>query len=292
MAGILSYAGTDLLVTLGTGVEMTDGVRSLPPVRGKNLLIPYQRGMRPTKKFYGERTVVLQGEVLASSAIAFDSFMDKLKALFPIETGEQKLERTWADASKRYLMAEVRNLLVPEQAIMAPAAARWSAELVASDPTWYGSALQSGRGGAGWTLNSGVVLNDGAHWVGPQAGALFGITLTRQVSNVLVPNDGNTWNRKAVFTLTGATLNPKITNLTNGQSVQVLGSTIAGQAVIIDCGLQRAQLLGLVPPGFIVLGAAQMDWLHLEAGDNILQIDLGVAAPSVAFQASFSPAYL
>lgn len=279
--GILFYAGVDLLATLGTGVEMADGLRSLPRVRGKDLLIPFQHGQRATRKYYDERTVVLQGEILASTAIGFDSFIDRLKALFPIESGEQKLERVWADGSRRYLMAEVRNLLVPEQAATAPLAAKWSLELVASDPFWYASALEASVPRTGWFLNSGVMLDDGGHWLDTTAVG-FAQTLTGSPVNIEASNSGNYYNRKPIFNLTGSVTNLKITNLRNGYSFQIAGTFAS---MVIDCGAQTVNGAN----ASVTLGPGQTDWMRLEAGDNTLTI---VGASGAAYSAQYSPVFL
>src|SRR5579859_5377870 len=250
---VYSYAGVDLS-TLGTYMEVVEGVDSAPPVRAQsgddNLVIPFQHGRRWIQKYYDERPIVLKGNIFsqAGSRTDYEAKVDALKQLFAIGAGEQQLVVT-RDSQIRYIMAEVRNTLgLQRTADWVGLGGQFSIELVASDPLWYGSALQSGRGGSAWTLDSGVLLDDGAHWFGPQTGALFAVTLTQQVTNIYSPNDGTAVNRKPVFTLTGAMTNPKITNLTNGYSVQLLGSCPAGSVVVIDCGLQRAQMIGLMPP--------------------------------------------
>lgn len=315
--GIIKYAGVDLLAMLGVGFEVADGMKTAPPVRGANLGIPYQHGRRATAKKYDERHIVLNGELLAATSVSFDSLADQLKALFPIESGEQRLEMQWPDGSWRYVMAEVRNVLMPVEGGLAPLAAKCSIELVASDPFWYGSVLECATARLPWYLDGGSVgpqmqgllgltlldgvnqytptlvnLDDGAHWL-DQTAPFFVQTLTASPQNVEATNSGDYPTRRAVFTLNGQMVNPKLRNLRNEMSVQVNGSYGAGSPLVIDCGAQQATIAGQpVLPSLIALGAGQTDWMRLEAGENTIQVTPGVSSPSVAYQASYSPAYL
>jgi Phage tail protein len=297
MTEVVKYAGVDLR-SFGLFMNVADGVDSPPPVRGKNLLIPYQHGQRPTTKYYDERIILLVGEMHSLVSRAdLQAKLDTLKALFPIGSGEQKLEIQRADGSYRYAMAEIRNTMGLQRLIWPIRSVPYSIELVASDPLWYNDVLQApdNFGAGAWTLDSGVLLDDGAHWLGPALGALFAISLAQQATVIAHRNSGTAPNRQPVFTLTGQMGAPKITNATNGLSIQVLhfyGPTDR-QVLVIDCGKRVVTLNGIViPSNEIVLGTGQTDWMRLDPGDNNLNVDLGVATPTVAYQASFAPAYL
>lgn len=293
MTEVFRYAGTDLR-SEGLYMSAADGVVSSPPVRGANIVIPYQQGTRWVQKFYGERSIVLTGEIgsLASRAELY-TFLDRLKALFPIGAGEQKLEVQRPDGSFRYAMAEVRNTMGLQWLVFPTRSAPYSIELVASDPFWYGSALEASIGRTAWTLDSGVFLDDGAHWL-DTTGVYFAQTLTTPISNVEASNGGNYYTRKPVFILTGAMVSFRAANLRNGYVVFVGISTGPSDTLVVDCGAQTVTLNGVPQPANLVsLGAGQTDWMHLEVGENTLQINLGaVAGPSVAYQAQYSPAYL
>jgi hypothetical protein len=145
------------------------------------------------------------------------------------------------------------------------------------------------------TIGAPVNLDDGAHWLDQPIAALFAITLTQKATVLSCKNAGTAFNRKPVFTLTGAMVNPTLTNLTNGLSIQVLVTVLPGQVLTIDCGKMLATLSGAgpLPASAIVLGSSQTDWMRLESGGNSLNVDVGVSgSPSVAYQASFAPAYL
>ena len=292
--GTIRFAGVDFS-SLGAGYVTLDGVKATPPVRGSNILIPYQTGSRWVKKYYDERTVVIQGIVKATTETALDTAIDSLKALFPINSGEQLLEVQQADTTWRYIMAEARNWIIQVDIANVARAAKWSLELVASDPLWYADvlALPANLGAVAWTFDSGVMFDAGAHWFGPALGALFALTLTSQVTVIATPNNGTTYTRKPVFTLSGAMTNPRITNTRNGYSVQLLGIYPTGSVLVLDCGLQRAMLGGgIYPNSSIALGAGQTDWMRLESGANDLIVDVGLAASSVAYKVSYFPTYL
>lgn len=290
--GIFRYAGIDLS-TLGAAPSMADGVKGAPPVRGKNLLIPYQHGQRWAQKFYDERPLVIQGLITGVSGIALDAAADNLKKLFPIGAGEQKLEVQQADLSLRYVMAEVRNSLIQMEVVKGTKAVKWSLELVASDPIWYGSALEAASGRfATWTLDSGVLLDDGTRWLDTTA-AYFAQTVSSSPANVEATNSGTIFTRKPILYLRGAMVNPLIFNLRNNYSLQLMLTTAGTDQLVVDCGAQTVTKNGILqPPNVAVLGPGQVDWMHLEPGDNTLKITPGAVPPSVAYQALYSPAYL
>jgi Phage tail protein len=281
---VFRYAGVDL-ASLGVSTMQSDGLKGAPPVRGKNLLIPYSDGQRRTRKYYDERTIVLQGYISAVSATALDIAFDALLGLFPIASGEQLLEVQQANGTFRYVMAEVRNHLIPMAAATGAKAAKWSIELVASDPIWCGSDLENALGRGAWTLDAGIYLDDGAHWLDSSA-AFFATTLTGQVTKLEASNGGGYFARRPIFTLVGPFNGLTITNLRNGYSLKLNG---AGTRATIDCGLGAVNTDAANP--IPTLGAGQMDWMHLEAGENTLRVDLGVYSMPVTYQAQYSPAF-
>jgi len=299
---VTKYAGVDLS-TLGVECEVLEGVESSPPIRGSgntmNLVIPYQHGQRWVPKYYDERPIVLKGLMIPTAAGNFMYSTDALRQLFPIGAGEQKLEVSRPDGSTRYIMAEVRNTLgIARDASLSPAASKFSIELAASDPFWYGdlNAAPPNLGAGAWTFDSGVNFDDGAHWFDSPGSALFAQTLGQQATVVGVRNAGVAATRKAVISLSATSMaNPKITNLTNGYSVQMVNTGQSERfiaSVVFDCGLQKVTMNGIpVPTSLIVLGSGQTDWLRLEPGDNALLIDLGLPGGGT-FQVTFNAAYL
>jgi hypothetical protein len=286
---VYSYAGVNLS-TLGVNMQVVEGVDSAPPVRGKNLLIPYQTGTRWVPKYYDERHVVLAGLVGPTSRAGYVTAVDQLKALFPILAGERPL-LVQRESDLRYINAEVRNTLgLRRDNKWNGFASPFSIELVASDPIWYGSALEASTPRLAWTLDSGVFLDDGAHWL-DQTSQYFALTIVGSAV-VEASNAGDTYNRKPIFTLAGAMATPKIINLRNGMTLG-LNINPGGNAVtVVDCGAQTVTINGQPqPPNVVTLGPGQTDWMHLEPGDNALNLLLGVIAP-VAYQAQYSPAYL
>lgn len=278
---VFRYAGVDLR-SMGLYMSLVDGMLSTPPVRGSNVLVPYSHGQRWVPKYYDQRHIVLAGEMISvASRIDLQNQVDKLKALFPIGAGEQKLEIQRADGSFRYVMAEVLNTMGLQWQIFPTRSSAYSIELIASDPFWYGSVLEAGVARAAWTFDSGVSFDDGGHWFDTTA-VSFAQTLSGSPVNVEATNSGDYYNRKPVFTLNGVLANPKIVNLRNGFSLQV---TSAVSPMVIDCGAQLVNGNNAI----VTLGAGQTDWMHLESGENTLTI---TGAAGAAYQAVYSPTYL
>lgn len=290
----IRYAGIDLR-TLGFYAQMVEGYASAPPVRGRNLPIPYQHGQRWTEKYYDERSIVLTGEMFSTlidrggARSALYSNLDTLKALFAIEAGEQRLEIQRQDGSYRYIMAEVRNTLGLE---WRPGNrwTRFSVELVASDPFWKSGTASSGPALSAWTLDNGVSLDDGTHWLNQTIAARWSQTLTQQLTAVGARNTGTAPQAAPIFTLTGAMTSPKIAHPDNGTGIRVGVATVEGAVVIIDCGQRTATVNG-IPVEASVLVADASQWLQLDPGYNTLLVDLGQVS-SVAYLADYFPSYL
>lgn len=292
-AEVRKYAGVDLR-SLGVYADVNEGVASAPAVRGANLLLPYSTGKRWAQKYFDERSVVLTGTMLSTVSRAdFQSKLDSLKSLFPIGAGEQKLEVQRQDGTYRYLMAEVRNTLGLQDLIWPTKSSPFSIEMVASDPIWYGSALEASSARQPWNLgDAGVLLGDGIHFLGITAAA-FARILTSSPVSVPATNSGTYFTRKPVFYLTGSMVNPSIVNTRNGYSVAITVTTGPADVLVIDCSAQTVTKNGgQVAPSLITLGAGQVDWMHLEAGSNVLTVTLGVGGPRVNYSALYSPAYL
>jgi Phage tail protein len=290
-AEAVRYAGQDLK-SLGLYAEVNDGIASSPPVRGSNIVIPYQSGQRWVQKFYDERIVVLTGEMFSTVSRAdFYNKLDQLKALFPLGAGEQKLEVQRQDGGFRYIMAEVRNTLGFQHLVWPPKSSAFSIELVASDPLWYSSALEANQSRQAWALDSGISFDDGAHWFDQTNQAFLQVT-TGDPTTVEASNSGTAPVRKVVLSLAGTMVNPKIVNLRNGLSLQVNKSFQWFETLLIDCGAQALSLDGggPYPLGILSLGAGQTDWMRLEPGENSLVLTLG--GWPVTYQAFYSAAYL
>src|SRR6266581_9629922 len=278
---VFRYAGVDLRA-MGLYMSLADGMLSAPPLRGSNVLIPYQPGTRWVQKYYDQRHIVLAGELISvKDRIDFQAKIDSLKALFPIGAGEQKLEIQRADGSYRYVMAEVINTMGLQWLIFPTRSSGYSIELVASDPIWYGSGLEAGTARSGWFLDSGILLDDGAHWF-DTTGISFSQVLNASPVNVEASNSGNYYTRKPICTFNGTTANLQILNLRNGYSLQVSGTS---PWLVIDCGAQMIN----GSSGSVTLGSGQTDWMRLEAGENTLTI---TGALHASYLAQYSPAYL
>jgi hypothetical protein len=291
---VLKYAGTDLR-TVGLYLLSAEGIAGAPPVRGGNILIPYQTGQRWTNKFYDERHIVLNGDLgSVVSRAALQTKLDQLKALFPIAAGEQKLEVQRADGTYRYCMCEVRNHLGLQHVLFPTRWTPFSIELIASDPYWYSSALEGSQARPPWALDTGVLFDDGAYWF-DQTSQSFAQLLSGPTVWVEASNAGSAPVRKIVLTLSGPMISPKITNMRNGLSLQLLRTFVQTDVVVIDCGTQQITLNSAIFPsgGVVALGGAgnQSDWLRLEPGENTLKIELGTSVP-VNYQALYSAAYL
>lgn len=236
---------------------------------------------------------MLAGDLFSlSTRTDFQNKLDLLKDLFSIDTGEQKLEVQYADGSFRYVMAEVRNTMGLQWQTFPTRSTAYSIELVASDPFWYGSALEATQSRTAWYFDSGIAFDDGTHWFDTTTQS-FKQRVTFSPINIEATNSGDVYTRKPAFTFEGYVVNPTLTNLRNGYSLQIIKTTAALDTMVIDCGAQQVTINGQAQPlSAVVPGNGQVDWMRLEAGENTLVVNLGVAAPWVLYSAQYSPAYL
>jgi len=189
-------------------------------------------------------------------------------------------------------MAEPISVMTPGDSKTARGG-RFSIEFVASDPLWYGSVLEASVSRPAWTLDSGVLLDDGAHWL-DQTSQAFAQILAG-TTYVEACNAGTAAVRNAILSLAGRISFPLITNLRNGTSIYVARNFANNESMTIDCGARTIAINGVLtsPTGLVILGAGQTDWLRLEPGENSLWIQLGYAAGlTVAYSALYSPGYL
>jgi hypothetical protein len=113
----ISYDGVSL-TDEASGIMLQPPVdMGTPPIRGEDVVVPFRHGAVSVPKFYGPRSVVLNGFVFVDPGQGQGrevlwARMDALKRLLSIASqGPRKLSFGWPDGTNRYLLAEVKNTL-------------------------------------------------------------------------------------------------------------------------------------------------------------------------------------
>jgi hypothetical protein len=217
-----SYRIDDL--TANRVLEAIGGM-GMPPVKNLKTVAPQQHG----ETFRGFRlkprvinlAYVVKG---ASEAALYNDHQTWLAAMKPFDTAA-KFRREMADGSQYEIDVRYNSgLLLDTKDRIGVAAERYGVQLIAFDPVWRKLPLQSKTFTVtGFDLVLPFVL--------PQTlpSSLLNITDTVTLAG--------TWRAYPVITLTGPMTNPKVTNLTTNQKIEIsVGGVVIGlgETVTID----------------------------------------------------------
>lgn len=211
-----------------------------PPVRGDNVTIPFRHGSISTQKYYGERTIVIQGYVWGDNRTVLWSRIDRLKQAFMVLTGPKKLEVRWPDGTTRYLRAEVRNTMGFQgtHRTFSP----FSVELSCPDPFWRDdSAAQE----APYIIGVDPVLYIGdPEFLIADYDSTYDVVLTAPHETFAINNPGIIPLEDSKFTLTTTHPLTSITvkNLHSGSQFKITTDIPAGAIVTVDSALYQATM--------------------------------------------------
>ena len=258
------------LQTFAYGIKAITEGHGLPPIRGKNTVIPFRHGSKAYTKYYGERHFSLAmyvvgadpaGLVPASSSALVDLYanLDTLRQVFGRRDSLLSIERVLPDGTTRTAEVEVVGLMDFDN--VRGATARFVVEMMMPDPFWEGPSETTSL--AAWTSTP---------------------------DSFTVTNDGNFDVNKMVITVNDECQNPKIVLAGTSIYVEVLVTMAAADVLVIDTENFTAEL-----NGSSVLGSlnhqGDPSFFKLVPGDNTLTVTSGIA-PTADIDVTFQPVYL
>jgi hypothetical protein len=235
----ITYDGVSL-TDEGSGIMLNPPAdMGTPPIRGEDVVVPFRHGAVPVPKFYGPRSVVLNGFVWGPDRATLWARMDALKKLLSIASlGPRKLSFGWPDGTNRYLLAEAKNALglSGEHTTFSPV----SIEFTCADPFFRDDAAAQEPP---LKLNDPrhLKLND-PHFFIADADSSYDepIVDTGDVA-LAVPNPGVVPIEDMIIRLAvhQAVTNVAIRCPAAGTSLNLAGALAAGDTVVIDCRTWR-----------------------------------------------------
>lgn len=121
--------------------EITEGLDSLPEMRGEDQVIPFRSGRLAAPRLADRRPVVVTGWIAgpagSSAAVIYRGYLDSLKSRLDPTGPPGILVATLEDGSKRWISAVPRNLIGGDA--LGSDFRAFSIEWEALDPYWYSS---------------------------------------------------------------------------------------------------------------------------------------------------------
>ena len=245
------------------------GLADLPGVRTADRTILRRHGLHAGDDFMGGKSVTLTLEVEAATDAALASRVAELSAAFQVGDEQAMVFQVpgVAGGGKRILYARPR-------AISAPIGLDWlyrlpviQVRLDASDPRLYAFTEDSETDtlpttGGGMEFDETPPITFGA----VSTGGLFTCT------------NAGTFTTWPVIKLTGPVTDPRVTNVTTGQTLELDLTVDAADHVVIDTGA-RTILLNGTASRYSSLTAGS-DWWGLGPGDNELRYEASTTTAS------------
>lgn len=232
------------------GLDAWDG----PPTSGSLPQRSGDHGGWPGPQFYAARPMTLRASIDAPTQALRDAARARLRAAVPVSElavlrhDEPTPKQAYVRRSGS-LVEDCPNLVSCDVAI----------GLVAPDPRWYGTDLQSASVPAVDTVGGGGVT--------PPAVPPLVFPDLAPGGSVAVTNAGNVETRPTV-TVTGAISAPTVTHLGTSSQISFPSVTLAaGDALVLDLDLRQARQNGAFRPAAPLSG-----WWVLEPGDATIQL--------------------
>lgn len=232
----ITYNGLSLTDDAGGIMLQPPSDLGTPPIRGNNLVVPFRHGAVWTPKYYGERTIVLNGFVSAPDRPTLWARLDRLKQACSIadQQGPQKLTFAWPDGTTRYLWAEPHNTLGLSGAHLTFTPV--SLEFICADPFWHDDAAAQ-EPVYNLATRPPLQLGDPRLILG-SFDSVYEDNLVGPAVVLPVPNGGITLvdDAQVRFTLKVGVTSITIQNSLAATTCTLTGPFLAGQQLLLDCG--------------------------------------------------------
>jgi hypothetical protein len=259
MGDTWSFGGLDF-ATLGVKTTKIIGAGAIPPLRGKNVPLASLPGELWTPHQPGARRVALAltlADTLIGDEAATRALLQEMAGVFARPGLQNLVQHRWDGVD---VTAQAQAVDFPPDDVSSVGLVFVGvADFELPDPYFYGDDV---------VLAATAIPASGTH--------------------VAITNPGDVRGHRIVFTLAGPFANPRITNNTNGNWLEVDVNTAAGQELVVDVGAFTAFNNGLTAIGSVRKNS--VPWLFLEPGVNDLEVTGTAVGGTLA--ATFRPPHL
>lgn len=205
---------------------------------------------------YDAKTFTLHGRVGGQGTTwqDFDALVDQLERLFALE-GRHTLVTTRASGQQRQVAFTAISAVTLDAIGLIPSA-KWSVDVRAADPRWYGTALKSATFDPSGTPPAGLSLP-----------LVFPLDLSGPGFNVVTLVNAGNASTPPTYTFVGPWSNPWIRNDTTGVSLYSRGVVLAaGEELVVDVSAEQVTLIGERYDAAV--DWSRSDWPWLVRGSN------------------------
>lgn len=261
-SGTWSFGGTNLSNLGVVMVETIDGLTSMPPLKGSNVVLASIPGEQWQTKHHGARQFSLGLLVVPVSGqtdpnMSMYGNLDALAQVFGVDTGEQALVHTRPDGSVRTANAQVIKYNPARQTPQRGVYFRAVVEFLLTDPWFYGT----------------------------QVAPVNSIATSTPFN---ISNTGTVRTHKVLLDVLGPATNPRVTNNTNGWWVECDVTVATGQHLLIDCTAFTATNNAVNAIGS-VQHSGGFPFMEFEPGTNQLAVTGGSTGATLT--CTFQPAF-
>jgi hypothetical protein len=224
-----------------------DGLEDLPVIRNQDDNRGYQDGMWTGRDFLSGRTLVFVITVRGDSNNSMQYYLNQMQtALIPQQQGTGLLQFQLPGNDLQQLQARVRRRSVTIDTSYSSGMATLTYEFFCPDPNYYDDALQdtdlAATGAiAGRTYNR-VYTAPATPTANPlETGMSYGGGST--IDNIITNTGWAT--TYPLITITGPCINPRVTNVTAGQFLQVDSAIGSGDQLVFNTNLRTVTLNGI-----------------------------------------------
>lgn len=277
---MLEYNGLVVGDDEDISLARVEGLTDLPSVRTADRTVLRRHGLHPGDDYLGGRSITLTLEVNAATDAALATRFEEVTAAYQVGAEQALVFQIpgVAGGGKRLVYARPRGL-------SAPIGLEWLYRLPiitvrfdASDPRLY-AFTESSEADTLPTTEGGLEFNE-------TPPLTFGAVSTGGLFEC--DNEG-TFPTSPVIKLTGPVTNPRVTNVTTGQTTELELTVSSGDYVVLDAGA-RTVLLNGTASRYSSL-ASDSEWFDLEPGVNEIRYEASTTTSS-AITVTFRSAWL
>lgn len=271
-----------LLLTGAFEIQSIEGLADLPAMRTSDVTIAGRDGIRDGTDRLGARTVTVATAIHSPSEAAFYTAVAAFKAAFmPLRTGTLPLTFRLdgiAEGNVARLNCRPRALSLPMISDYWNGVAEASVQLVANDPKLYSDLLNS---------QTTTLPSAGGGRTYPRTyPRIYGAVATG--GSIFATNEG-TWATDVLFRIDGPATNPRIENVTTGQTIELDYVLDVGEFMLVDTAA-RSVLLGGTASRYSSLTDTS-EWFDLQPGLNQINFR-AVTATAATLTAAWRSAWL